>query len=395
MAAGARSVAVRLSSLPLVRSGVRSVGAMAAAAYRGPDTRRSAHASRHPEAGPGPGHPRYPVPGRGGCGLRTSGHLATGPVLQRIDRQGFRRHGRPDGTGRHVSVSRRLRDRRRPPGRRRPAARRLVFRRRDGAGEPLACRHLRCRGSVAAARLRGAATMALASCGAGDLAGGYNNSWNDILEFRKTVGGAATVRVQADLVYDTEPGYDFMTLQRRTAASPSFESLTGGQGLSWDGIGTAAVDYTFTYAGSELFEDTDIAVAFIFDSDGAWSDGDCLWPTSGAARLDNIIGDRERHPVCRGFRGRPARTGLVGDTQRWRRRLRARVEPARRPRRLFLELLEAGRLHRRRPCGARHRRHRRRPRERLRPPGRLHREQHGRAARAGLPPRRTRSIRRS
>ncbi|MBK7670076.1 MAG: hypothetical protein IPJ24_01620 [bacterium] len=131
-------------------------------------------------------------------------------------------------------------------------------------------------------------TMALASCGAGDLAGGYNNSWNDILEFRKTVGGMATVRVQADLVYDTEPGYDFMTLQRRTAASPQFEPLTGGQGLSWDGIGTAAVDYTFTYAASELYEDTDIAVAFIFSADGAWSDGDCLWPTSGAARVDNI-----------------------------------------------------------------------------------------------------------
>jgi hypothetical protein len=91
--------------------------------------------------------------------------------------------------------------------------------------------------------------LAMASCGVGDLAGGYNNSWNDILEFRKTVGAAATVRVQADLVYDSEPGYDFTTLQRRTAANPFFEPITGGQGLSWDGIGTEAVDYTFTYTG--------------------------------------------------------------------------------------------------------------------------------------------------
>lgn len=131
--------------------------------------------------------------------------------------------------------------------------------------------------------------LAIASCGVGDVAGGYNNSWNDILEFRKTIGAAATVRVQADLVYDSEPGYDFTTLQRRTAANPFFEPITGGQGQSWDGVGTEAVDYTFTYTPAELYEGTDIAVAFIFAADGAWSDGDCLYPTNGAARLDNII----------------------------------------------------------------------------------------------------------
>ncbi len=130
--------------------------------------------------------------------------------------------------------------------------------------------------------------IAYASCGVGDTAGGYGNSWFDILEFRKTVGAAATVRVQADLVYDSEPGYDYVLLQRRTAANPAFEPITGGQGQSWDGVGTAAVDYTFTYTPAELVDGTDIAVAFVFDSDGAWSDEDCLWPTGGAARVDNI-----------------------------------------------------------------------------------------------------------
>lgn len=129
-----------------------------------------------------------------------------------------------------------------------------------------------------------------ASCGAGDPVGGYGNSWFDILEFRKTVGAlpTTTVRVRADLVYDTEPGYDYILLQRRTQANPVFEPITGGQGQSWDGAGTVAVDYTFNYGLADLLGGTDIAVAFIFDSDGAWSDADCLWPTAGAARIDNI-----------------------------------------------------------------------------------------------------------
>jgi len=131
--------------------------------------------------------------------------------------------------------------------------------------------------------------LALASCGIGDVDGGYGNNWRDVLEFRKTVGAAAVVRIQGDLQYDCEPGYDYLTLQRRTATSPNFEPVTGGQGLSWDGVGTTAVDYTFSYTPAELVDGTDIAVAFIFDADGGWSDGDCLWPTNGAARLDNLV----------------------------------------------------------------------------------------------------------
>ena len=93
--------------------------------------------------------------------------------------------------------------------------------------------------------------------------------------------------MQADLVYDSEPGYDYTLLQRRTLANPNFEPLAG-QGQSWDGVGTVAVDYTFNYAPGELYEGNKISVAFIFSSDGAWSDADCLWPTSGGARVDNI-----------------------------------------------------------------------------------------------------------
>jgi hypothetical protein len=141
----------------------------------------------------------------------------------------------------------------------------------------------------------------IASCGVTDPLGGYANSWRDILEFRKTVAGASTVRVQGTLQYDSEPGYDFTTLQRRTAANPNFEAITGGQGLSWDGPGYATVDYTFNYTPSELYLGTDVAVAFIFDSDGGWSDGDCSWPTAGAARLDDLTVTLNGTPYVENF----------------------------------------------------------------------------------------------
>ncbi len=149
--------------------------------------------------------------------------------------------------------------------------------------------------------------IAIVSCGSGDADGGYGNNWFDILEFRKTVAGASTIRVQADLAYDSEPGYDFTTLQRRTLLNPNFEAIAGGQGMSWDGAGTAVVDYTFTYTPAELYQGTDIAVAFVFDADGGWSDGDCLWPTNGAARVDNIIVTLNGTPYTEDFED-----GLLG-----------------------------------------------------------------------------------
>jgi hypothetical protein len=129
----------------------------------------------------------------------------------------------------------------------------------------------------------------IATCGAGDPVGGYGNSWFDVLEFRRSVPGAATVRVQGKLRYDTEPGYDYVYLQRRTATSPGFEPVAGGQGLAWDGQGIVVFDYTFTYAEAERVGGSDIAVALVFDSDGAWSDADCLWPTDGAAFVDDLV----------------------------------------------------------------------------------------------------------
>lgn len=129
----------------------------------------------------------------------------------------------------------------------------------------------------------------LASCDGGDPDGGYGNAWFDVLEFRRSVTGAATVRVQGKLRYDIEPGHDFLHLRRRTAAHPGFEPVVGGQGLTWDDQGNVIFDYTFTYAEAERVDGDQIAVALVFDSDDASSDADCLWPTDGAAFVDDLV----------------------------------------------------------------------------------------------------------
>ncbi len=142
---------------------------------------------------------------------------------------------------------------------------------------------------LAGARSAWCGERGIVSCGAGDPEGGYGNDWRDILEFRKAVSAAPhTVRVQATLRHDSEPGYDYTTLQRRTSAAPGFEPVAAGQGLSWDGAGVVNVDYTFTYAPAELPGGDEVVVAFIFDSDGAWSDSDCWWRTAGATVLDDV-----------------------------------------------------------------------------------------------------------
>jgi hypothetical protein len=129
-------------------------------------------------------------------------------------------------------------------------------------------------------------------CDTYDQQGGYGNDWYDILEFRHAVTNPAaptTVRVQALLRHDSESGYDWTYLMRRTATNPNFEPITPpGQGLAWDGVGTETVDYTFHFAPGEYLGG-EIRLAFVFDSDGSWSDEDCLYISDGGAIVDNLV----------------------------------------------------------------------------------------------------------
>ena len=71
--------------------------------------------------------------------------------------------------------------------------------------------------------------LSFPSCdGTLDPAGGYGNNWHDLLSRRIAVhdpGAAATVRVTAALMNDTEPGYDYTYLSVRVADSPAFTDL--------------------------------------------------------------------------------------------------------------------------------------------------------------------------
>ena len=126
---------------------------------------------------------------------------------------------------------------------------------------------------------------AIAACDTSDVAGGYGNSWHDLLEFTQTMpnpGTSTTVTVTATLQHDTEPGYDY------TYLSYKFEGQPFGDMQSWDGAGTVAVSNSITYTTAEYMGGADIAVYFRVKSDGGWSDEDCSFPSAGACQIDNV-----------------------------------------------------------------------------------------------------------
>jgi hypothetical protein len=127
--------------------------------------------------------------------------------------------------------------------------------------------------------------IAIASCGEGDPDGGYGNSWHDLIEFRQTVpntGVSSTVTVTADLIHDSEPGYDYTYLSYRYQGQPYADMQ------NWDGAGSVAVSNSVTFLPPEYLDGTDIAVYFRFKSDAGWSDEDCSFPSAGGCQVDDI-----------------------------------------------------------------------------------------------------------
>lgn len=118
---------------------------------------------------------------------------------------------------------------------------------------------------------------------------GYGNTWNDMLEWRGTVANntlGCSVTVTANVRHDSEGGYDFTWL--------SHEKFDQGilDVASWDGAGLVAVNETFTYAPGDYMGagSNQVVVMWRFTSDGAWSDQDCLFPTtSGACQVDDVV----------------------------------------------------------------------------------------------------------
>lgn len=126
------------------------------------------------------------------------------------------------------------------------------------------------------------------SCGVGDEPGGYGNHWKEYLQWSGPVavpGQSCTVGITALLNHDSEPGYDYLFLECVLGDGSAVQLA------SWDGTASAVpVNATFTYlpgdyAGSAGDE---VVVRFRFESDGGWSDEDCIFPTNGAAQIDDL-----------------------------------------------------------------------------------------------------------
>jgi len=121
----------------------------------------------------------------------------------------------------------------------------------------------------------------------GDIAGGYGNEWHDMLRYTATVadpGASATVRVQGILQHDTEPEFDFTHLSRLVNGQLGYQDLQ-----SWDGRGTVAIDFEFTYLPEEYLAGDQVTVLFRVTADEMWSDEDCGYASAGACQLDDLV----------------------------------------------------------------------------------------------------------
>jgi hypothetical protein len=133
------------------------------------------------------------------------------------------------------------------------------------------------------------------SCSETDPPEGYGNSYREYIDWWGTVddpSASTLVTVQGILNYDNEPGYDYLYL--RNEDSDGWNDVTFWNGTNFNTTTQVfePVSFAFpvryaanTYVGAGFNE---VHLRFSAESDGAWSDEDCLWPTSGLAQIDNI-----------------------------------------------------------------------------------------------------------
>jgi len=128
------------------------------------------------------------------------------------------------------------------------------------------------------------------SCNANDVEGGYGNYWDDALSLVVEVADPAApcvVTVDAWINLNTEPGYDYFSLERRISEDPfgfttiqEYDGQLLNQHLEWV-ITIDAGEYSGP-GGNE------VELRFVVQSDGGWSDEDCMFWSAGACQLDDI-----------------------------------------------------------------------------------------------------------
>jgi len=132
-------------------------------------------------------------------------------------------------------------------------------------------------------------SLEYASCGGTDPEGGYGNSWYEALEWAGTVDNVAescTVHITAYINYNNEDDFDYSYLTYITADGKVNQN-------TWNGTlnnTNVFVDETILYEAFEYVgpQGDEVRLQFRFESDGAWSDEDCLFPTDGAMQVDDV-----------------------------------------------------------------------------------------------------------
>jgi hypothetical protein len=122
---------------------------------------------------------------------------------------------------------------------------------------------------------------------------GYGNNVKASIVWSQVVSDttlATQVTLTARLNHDTEPGYDYLYLEVWQAGDWAMIRSWNGANKSGGVFVPVDVSESFTvqpvdYTGEQGDE---IHLRWRFRSDGAFSDEDCLWPTNGAAQVDNI-----------------------------------------------------------------------------------------------------------
>ncbi|MFH1845054.1 MAG: FlgD immunoglobulin-like domain containing protein [bacterium] len=129
------------------------------------------------------------------------------------------------------------------------------------------------------------------SCGGDDPEGGYGTIYEEYLDYYAEITDDQTntiITVNAVLNHDTEPGYDFLYLEAEDAA---FMQTWAVFNYKEDSV---VIDVSITFYPEDYVPHPDTGnpachLRWRGDSDGAWDDEDCDWPTAGLAQIDNIV----------------------------------------------------------------------------------------------------------
>ena len=127
-----------------------------------------------------------------------------------------------------------------------------------------------------------------ATCSGADGAGGYGNNWHEALHYTAQIADpsqATDITLDAVINYDVEPGHDYVRIVYYTAEASAPQIAAEYDGFARGATISLTIHYdAFEYLGNggDL-----IRIAVVVDTDGAWSDEDCLWPTVGAVQFDN------------------------------------------------------------------------------------------------------------